>query len=101
MSLFLFGEGKRNMEDERTEKKMREKIKFVREFAPGFVGGKDVAKEATDEEIWHLILLNKIAGLVNSPDGLEQKGERMLILSLTELEETRKSILTSIRSRLT
>ena len=91
------------MQTEKTEKQIKEDIDFVRNSAPGFVGGEDMAKEATDKEIRHLILLNnKIAGLVNDPAKLDQRGKRFLAFArLTELGRVEKRILVSIRSRLT
>jgi len=91
------------MQINKTGSEIRKDIEFVRNFAPGFIGGKDIAKEATDEEIRHLILINnRIAKLVNDPAVLEQTGKRLLtFIALTELEESEKKILTDIRSRLT
>ena len=91
------------MQTEKTEKQIEKDITFVRNFAPGFIGGKDMAKEATDEEIRCLILLNsKITKSINDPAKLNRKGERFLIfVRLTELGEGEKRILASIRSRLT
>jgi len=49
------------------------KVEEIREYYPGFVGGKEVAEKATDEEIiWLVRWGNEAAHLVNKCKEIEQ-----------------------------
>jgi|GEM_PF-3223780 len=74
------------MESEKTEGKMREDIRFVREFAPGYLGGQKMANEATNDEIEYIIILNHQIAELSS--------------SLTATKQMRKNIFSGISSRI-
>jgi len=64
----------------------RNNIKFIRDFAPGYIGGKEIVKKATDNEIRYLIgLNNQIAEL----DG-----------TLLDLRKQEKNIIDCIKKRI-
>lgn len=66
-------------------KNNRKNIQFVKDFAPGYIGGQEITKIATDNEIGYLIdLNNQIAEHYNT---------------LIDLREQEKNILNSIKKR--
>lgn len=67
-------------------KNNRQSINFVKDFAPGYIGGQEITKKATDNEIGYLIdLNNQIAELDNALIDLRDR-ERKIINHIKERE---------------
>ncbi|MBW2646513.1 MAG: hypothetical protein JRE23_10095 [Deltaproteobacteria bacterium] len=79
------------MDEEKVEV-TKEDIKYVREFAPGYIGGKDLARKATDDEVGYLLLLNEqIARFSNTLIDIERRKRNLMKAISSRIAQKRQN----------